>query len=347
MTLVFDNVSHSFGDQSVLSEVSLEAHPGEILCLLGASGCGKTTLLRLAAGLETLQGGSISLDGTTMADARRSIPAEDRHVGMLFQDHALFPHLSVADNIRFGMHGLDDLEQRDRLQRGLQDVGLSGFEDRFPHTLSGGQQQRVALARALAPAPAVVLLDEPFASVDVSRRRRLREQARLALKRSGAVVILVTHDPDEALDVSDRIAVMEAGRIAQCADPATLYHQPASALVAGLFGEAQTLEGVVDGETVQTAFGPVPVGGMASETEVDAIVRPQAVSLGKALGDEATGLEVADIRFRGDHRLALIRSQEDPTTHLHVRLNGETGFEVGEAVSVSFDADGVFIFARD
>ena len=248
MSLAFQNVGHSYGDLRVLSGVTLEARSGEILCLLGASGSGKTTLLRLAAGLESLQEGSIFVDGALIAAPGRDMPPEKRSFGMVFQDHALFPHLTVAENIAFGLAKRSKEEVRAVVAQRLASVGLAGFETRYPHTLSGGQQQRVALARALAPSPTAMLLDEPFASVDVTLRRALREEARLALKETGVVTLVVTHDPVEAMEIADRIAVMERGRIAQCATPEELYAKPASALVASLFGDAQRFPAIVRGE---------------------------------------------------------------------------------------------------
>ncbi|MDX5366915.1 MAG: ABC transporter ATP-binding protein [Alphaproteobacteria bacterium] len=344
MSLAFRNVGHSYGNHRVLSGVTLEARPGEILCLLGASGSGKTTLLRLAAGLETLQEGSIDLGGAVLATPGRDIAPEKRSFGMVFQDHALFPHLTVAENIAFGLAGKPKEEIRRIVADRLASVGLAGFETRYPHTLSGGQQQRVALARALAPAPAGMLLDEPFASVDVTRRRALREEARRALKEAGVVTLVVTHDPVEAMEIGDRIAVLEGGRIAQGAAPETLYAQPASALVASLFGEAQRFPAIVSGETAITAYGPVPAPGLSDGAHVEVIVRPEAVTLAPA-GARESNFRIGDIRFLGrDWLVLLVNEASGALEPLRARVPALDGLAANASVAVRFDPEGTFIF---
>ena len=343
MSLAFRNVGHSYGDHRVLSGVTLEARPGEILCLLGASGSGKTTLLRLAAGLERLQEGSIDLGGAVLATPGRDVPPEKRSFGMVFQDHALFPHLTVAENIAFGLANRPKEEARLIVAERLASVGLAGFEARYPHTLSGGQQQRVALARALATSPSAMLLDEPFASVDVTRRRALREEARRALKEAGVVTLVVTHDPVEAMEIADRIAVMEGGCIAQCATPEELYAKPASALVASLFGEAQRFPAVIDGDVAVTAYGPVPATGFADGARVEVIVRPEAVTLAAASGKESN-FRIGDIRFLGRDWLVLLMSDASGTLEpLRARAPALDGLAIDASVAVRFDPAGTFI----
>ena len=202
MSLGFHNLSHSYGATAVLHDISLTAATGDILCLLGPSGSGKSTLLRLAAGLEQIQQGEITLAGEVLADATHQPPPEQRPVGLVFQDHVLFPHLTVAANVGFGLRSLAKAERKQEVTQALTSVGLDGLERRYPHTLSGGQQQRVALARALATRPQVMLLDEPFAAVDSTLRRALRNAARDALKAANTTTIVVTHDPDEAMALS-------------------------------------------------------------------------------------------------------------------------------------------------
>lgn len=345
MSLAFRNVGHSYGGNRVLSGVSLEARPGEILCLLGPSGSGKTTLLRLAAGLEALQEGSIDLGGARLAAPGKDVPPERRSFGMVFQDHALFPHLTVAENVAFGLAGKPKAEIQGIVAGRLASVGLAGFENRYPHTLSGGQQQRVALARALAPSPAAMLLDEPFASVDVTRRRALREEARRALKEADVVTLVVTHDPVEAMEIADRIAVMEGGHIAQCATPEELYAKPATALVASLFGEAQRFPAVIDGGAAVTAYGAVPAEDFAQGMAAEVIVRPEAVSLQLASGAN-NAFRIGDIRFLGRDWLILLSCETSPHLEpLRARVSERDGFEIGEAVSVRFDPCGTFVFA--
>ena len=211
VSLEFRHIAHAYGGVAALGDVSFIAPAGEITCLLGASGCGKSTLLNLAAGLLKVQAGAVCLGGAVLADAARHPAPEHRPVGLVFQDGALFPHMTIAQNIGFGLprarHG--------EVAGWLEQVGLAGLGARYPHELSGGQQQRAALARAMAPGPEVLLMDEPFASVDIVLRRKLRRDCRMLLRASGTTTLLVTHDPSEALDIADSIAVMERGRSAR------------------------------------------------------------------------------------------------------------------------------------
>ncbi len=237
-----------------LEDVSFTAPGGEITCLLGASGCGKSTLLGLAAGLLRVQHGEIALGGEVLADMHRNPPPEARPVGLVFQDGALFPHMTLAANVAFGL----PREQAGEADGWLARVGLAGMGARFPHELSGGQQQRAALARAMAPGPQVLLMDEPFASVDIVLRRSLRRECRILLREAGSTVVLVTHDPAEALDIADRIAVMEAGRIVQFGTPLELHEAPATAAVGAIFSGAQVVPGMVAEGGLDTAFGLWP-----------------------------------------------------------------------------------------
>jgi iron(III) transport system ATP-binding protein len=241
--LTLEQVSHAYGAVEAVRDVSLALAPGELVCLLGPSGCGKTTVLRLSAGLEELQKGRVLIDGRVVADGRRQEPPEARNVGLMFQDYALFPHLSAAGNVEFGLRRLTGAERRARAAEALEKVGMGGQAEAFPHTLSGGQQQRVALARALAPEPHIMLLDEPFSGLDVRLRNQIRDDALHVLKSSGAATLMVTHDPEEAMFMADRIAVMRDGRILQVGPPADLYYAPADAFVAGFFGDINRLRG--------------------------------------------------------------------------------------------------------
>ena len=341
MPLEFDTIAHAYGSEKVLSDITLSANDGEILCLLGASGSGKTTLLRLAAGLEPLQAGSISLNGAVLSKPGREVRAEDRKIGMVFQDHALFPHLTIAENVSFGLPR--NAPDRDAVvARTLAEVGLSGFGPRYPHTLSGGQQQRVALARALAPAPSVILLDEPFASIDVTRRRQLREHARLALKQSGAITIMVTHDPEEALDMADKIAVMDDGRILQCDRPIELYSSPSTALVASLFGDAQTFRAQVTNGTATFDYGACPATGIEDGCAVDLVIRPRSVTLTPS--SQTSAMRVLDTRFRGSHWLVLVGTQDPAIPPLRVHMADAASLKVGTSVDPTFDPAGVFMF---
>ena len=307
MSLEFRNVSHAFGSSRVLKDVSLEAKPGEITCLLGPSGSGKSTLLRLAAGLEKLQAGEVLIAGKAVAGAGTDMSPEKRPTGLLFQDYALFPHLSVAANIAFGLKGESQGAKAARIAELLQSIGLAGFEKRYPHTLSGGQQQRIALARALAPRPQVLLMDEPFASIDSTLRRSLREATRLLLRASQTVVLMVTHDPEEALEMADTIAVLDTGEIVQAGSPNEVYEQSATKTVAALFGGAQILPGIFQGAHVDTDYGALPLPRPAPEGEptgqkVELVVRPRGLTCTIHAGSDliVKGSEVCP-RVAGKH----------------------------------------------
>ncbi len=253
--LTLDKVSHAYGEHAVVKELSLSLREGEIGCLLGASGCGKTTVLRLIAGFESPRAGRILLRDELIASATRRVPPEKRRIGMVFQDYALFPHLTVAGNVGFGLDKKSALARR-RVAELLDLVGLTGLDGKYPHELSGGQQQRVALARALAPHPNLLLLDEPFSNLDIELRGRLSLEVRDILKRTGTSAILVTHDQHEAFAVADMIGIMHAGRIEQWDTPYNLYHRPATRQVADFVGMGTFLPGrVIDRETVQIELG--------------------------------------------------------------------------------------------
>ncbi|MDQ3699434.1 MAG: ABC transporter ATP-binding protein, partial [Chloroflexota bacterium] len=277
--LVVHDVTHVYGAQRALDGVSLTVARGEVLCLLGPSGCGKSTLLRLAAGLEPLQTGRVVIAGRTVADARRALPPEARDVGMVFQDYALFPHLTVLENVAFGLHRMPRAARRARATDMLERVELGDRAGSYPHVLSGGEQQRVALARALASRPAAMLLDEPFAGLDTRLRQRVRQDSLRLLQESGAAVLLVTHDPEEAMALGDRLAVMRAGRIEHTGPPEEVYARPASAFVARFLGDTNWFRGTVAGGTVTTPLGLLPAGDHPEGMSVEVHVRPEALRL--------------------------------------------------------------------
>lgn len=297
MNLEFANIGHHYGATRALANINLTARSGEITCLLGSSGCGKTTLLNLTAGLLDVQQGEISLDGQVLAAAGRNPPPENRPVGLVFQNGALFPHMSIADNILFGVSKAE--RSAHLAQSWLETIGLDGFGARFPSSLSGGQQQRVALARAMAPQPSVLLLDEPFASIDVVLRKSLRREARRLLKARGATAILVTHDPEEAHDIGDRIAVMEAGEVVQAGSPQELYSAPKTLGVACMFGDNQIVSARMHSEGLETPFGIWPISvlanGQTQWDEMDLYVRENALEVAV----DAEGIAVQDLRTMG------------------------------------------------
>ena len=338
MGLQFDKISHRYGTDEVLHEVILTVRAGEITCLLGPSGSGKSTLLRLAAGLERVQAGTISLDGELLAGPGTAPPPEQRPVGLVFQDHVLFPHMTVRANVEFGLRKLAARARHRHVDECMALVGLDELAERFPDTLSGGERQRVALARALAPKPRAILLDEPFASVDATLRRSLREDARRTLRATDGITLLVTHDPEEALDLADHIAVLEQGRIVQAGDPSEIWHAPADKTVAGLFGHAQHLRGIVKEGIVTTAFGVLNGEGF-HDGAVDVVVRPSAVTLHKAL----EGLQVTDVRFLGDRYSVVV---EGGTEMLRATTTERPQFAINDFVSVHFGQNDTFVYNR-
>jgi iron(III) transport system ATP-binding protein len=319
------DVTKRFDDVVALDEARLTVRRGEIVALLGPSGCGKTTLLRTIAGFERPDGGTIEIDGRPVTDASSWTPPERRGVGMVFQDYALFPHLTVAQNVGFGISRRD---RRTRVPELLDTVGLAELGKRYPHQLSGGQQQRVALARALAPAPDVVLLDEPWSSVDPQLREELRVEVTAILRPLGVTVVLVTHDREEAFSLAGRIALMRDGRIVQAGSPEALYRSPATRWAAEFVGPANVLEGASDGGRVRTVIGSFPTPRADSE-RVGVVVRPELLALSR---DPSGPAHVVEREFRG-HDI-LYRLRVDGIELVSQRPSTES-VEVGDRVRVT------------
>ena len=341
MTLKIENLNHSYGDMPVLKDIHLEVQQGEVVCLLGASGSGKSTLLRIIAGLEPQQSGTLMLNEEVVATAQNSPSPEARHFGMVFQDHVLFPHMSVLKNTQFG---LSDLAESDRNQvaiEALSSVGLAEFAERYPHTLSGGQQQRVALARALAPKPRVMLLDEPFASVDTTLRRQLREDTRQALKDSQAPSVIVTHDAEEAMELADRIVVIDGGSVVQSGTPEDVWAHPSNKFVAELFTGSDAISGVVAATGVETQFGRIsgPTQSLSEGQTCNVVIRPNDIQL--RLSKEST-VQIRDIRFLSGQYLLLLSAGGES---LRVTTSELGELNVGDNVEVAFKAEEGFVFA--
>jgi iron(III) transport system ATP-binding protein len=286
-------VSKRFGEVTAVDEAQLCVERGEFVALLGPSGCGKTTLLRLVAGFETPDAGEIRVADRTVADGRTWVPPERRRVGMVFQDYALFPHLTVAENVGFG---LGRGERASRVPTMLALVDLGGLGGRYPHELSGGQQQRVALARALAPGPELVLLDEPWSNIDPHLRAILRDEIARILREVGVTVLLVTHDREEAFSLADRVALMRAGAIVQAGTAEDLYLEPATRWAAEFVGAGNFLPGTIEGDLVETRLGSFPVANRNGARAVDALIRPEQLEL--ELDPNGPG-EVVGREFRG------------------------------------------------
>ncbi|HEV7800032.1 MAG TPA: ABC transporter ATP-binding protein [Burkholderiales bacterium] len=339
-------VSQAYDRRLVLEELSFRLEPGMIGCLLGPSGCGKTTVLRCIAGFEPVTRGEIVLHGETMSRPGRTVPAERRHIGMVFQDYALFPHLTVERNVAFGLRTLEEAQRNDRVAELLEIVRLNHVAKRYPHELSGGQQQRVALARALAPRPELLLLDEPFSNLDVEMRERLSVEVREILKQQKTTAMLVTHDQHEAFNIADQIGLMAHGRIEQWDTPYRLYHEPATRFVADFIGQGVFLPGtVLSDQTIRVELGVLRGRVMheaANGSEVDVLLRPDDI-----LHDDSSPLQARVLHkaFRGAEFLYTLELPGGgrvlslvPSHHNHA---------VGETIGIRLEIDHVVAFPRE
>jgi iron(III) transport system ATP-binding protein len=344
-SLTLHNIDIALGGTPIVRDVSFDLAPGEIGCLLGPSGCGKTTLLRSIAGFEQPTGGEIRIDGIPVASATHMLPPERRKIGMVFQDLALFPHLSVAENIAFGMRGASKKDIDFRVAELLHLVGLEHVRKSYPHQLSGGQQQRIALIRAMAPRPRILLLDEPFSSQDVELREQLAHEVRKLLLRDGITALLVTHDQHEAFAMADRIGVVNQGRLVQWDTAYRLYHEPATRFVADFIGQGVLLCGaVIDEQHLQTELGVI--AGDVSEAlqpgqMVDLLVRPDDV-----LHDDTSAWSgtVMDKTFRGSDHLYTLRLPG--STRLLCLAPSHHDHALGEKIGIRLELDHLVVFPR-
>jgi iron(III) transport system ATP-binding protein len=343
--LVVEHVSHRFGGLLVVDDMNIEIAPAEVVCLLGPSGCGKTTTLRIIAGLEDLQHGRIVVDGRTVADGSVNLPPEERSASLLFQDFALFPHLTVYENVVFGLNHLGPAERDKRAREVLAQVGMLDSAGLYPHVLSGGQQQRVALARARAPRPRMMLLDEPFSNLDVGLRAQVRDLVLHVLKNTTSMTLMVTHDPEEAMFMADRIAVMREGRIVQQGTPEELYRRPADAYVMRLFGEVNRMGGVVEAGHVATPLGPACAPGLPDGARADVLVRAEGVVL-----DDAGPVRGRVITRRMLGRSSILHisvpGADGEALHLHARVSGVQGPRENDEVGLAFAEEHVFVFPQ-
>ena len=344
VVLELDGVTKLFGPECAVDELSLSVREGELLTLLGPSGCGKTTTLRMLAGLERPDDGEVRLNGHVIADGNgRFLKPEHRDVGIVFQDFALFPHLTAAENVAFGLQDLDEDATAARVDELLELVGLEAQRESKPAELSGGQQQRVALARSLAPEPSVILLDEPFSNLDVRLREQMREEVRAILKKAGVTAVSVTHDQEEALSISDRIAVMYEGDVEQAGTPEKVFQHPKSRFVASFLGQASFLAGQFAQGAVDTALGEFPasmVEGLSTEyenAEIDLLVRPDDLHATPVEGDEGGNGEVIYRQYMGPSFVYRVRL--DSGDVVHCQHNHVTNFELGQRVNVELIAD--------
>ena len=343
--LELSNLRHSYGEREVLMDLNLSVDKGIIACLLGASGCGKTTVLRCIAGFEPVTSGTVAINGIVMSRPGTTVPPEKRRVGIVFQDYALFPHLTVARNVAFGLRATGKSHDADRVLELLAIVGLEQVANRYPHELSGGQQQRVALARALAPRPDLMLLDEPFSNLDIDMRERLGQDVREILKQQNTTAILVTHEQHEAFSIADEIGIMAGGSIEQWGTPYQIYHEPATRFVADFVGQGVFLPGTVtgcDGVRIELGMvqGPVPPG-CANGAVVDVLTRPDDI-----VHDDASPMRARVVHkaFRGAEFLYTLQLPSGgrvlslvPSHHDHA---------IGEPIGIRLDMDHLVAFPR-
>ena len=344
--LDFSNVTHAYARTPVLEGVSFQVEPGMIACLLGASGCGKTTVLRCIAGFEPVLGGTVALDGAVMSAKGISVPPERRRIGVVFQDYALFPHLTVAGNIAFGLRDTTAAAREARVGELLDMVGLAELGAKYPQELSGGQQQRVALARALAPRPQLLLLDEPFSNLDVEMRERLSLEVRDILKREKITAVLVTHDQNEAFNIADMVGIMKDGRIEQWDTPYRLYHEPRTRYAAEFIGQGLFLPGTVlaDGRIRLELgeFSPDAAPRWPAGTAVDVLLRPDDV-----LHDDASALQ-ARVLHRAFRGAAFLYTLQLPAGGLVYSLvPSHHNHAIGEKIGIRLEIDHLVAFPSD
>ncbi|RPE45423.1 putative spermidine/putrescine transport system ATP-binding protein [Streptomyces sp. Ag109_O5-1] len=341
-TVEFRSLRREFGATVALDGLDLTVRPGEFLALLGPSGCGKTTALRMLAGFEHPDSGAVLVDGEDVTH----VPAHRRDAGMVFQSYSLFPHLNAVDNVAFGlrMRKVRTAERRSRAAELLDLVGLGDKGERFPHQLSGGQQQRIALARALALRPRVLLLDEPLSALDAKVRLSLREEIRRLQQELGITTLFVTHDQEEALSIADRVAVMRAGQLEQCAEPAELYGRPATAFVAEFVGTMSRIPGTVKDGSVEVLGQRLPVDGPAPDTaEVDVLVRPEAVQV---RADGAGTATVVATAFLGAVVRVTVRLADGTEAKADLPAHDAAELGAGSAVTVSLPERPVLVAER-
>ncbi|MCG8622209.1 MAG: ABC transporter ATP-binding protein [Proteobacteria bacterium] len=356
--LEFRSVSHAYTGAGLpvptpsVADISFSVSKGEVVSLLGPSGSGKSTILRLAAGLEQPHTGEVWLAGVEIATPHHMTMPEERGIGLVFQDYALFPHMTIMDNVLFALGGrhyrhISNAEKICRAELALEKVDLMDASSRHPDELSGGQQQRVALARALVPNPKLILLDEPFAGLDIRLKERIRDDMLHVLHDIGMTVLMVTHDSDEAMFMSNRIMVMNGGRIVQTGSPIDVFRHPNSAFVAEFFGEVNTIESVVKGGAVKTPFGDYAANGLADGTAASMIIRNDGllVDVKKNGGYPA---EVIETIMLGRYSIVHMTMQQKmgKPLHLHARVPPIQWFEEGTQVSLKVDQDQVFIFKK-
>jgi len=340
--LAFEDIRHSFpGNGETLSGITLAAEPGEVLCLLGPSGSGKTTLLRIAAGIEAQSSGRVLMNDREIAGPSVFVPPEKRSIGLVFQDFALFPHLTIRENVRFGLNALSAAEAQKEARIALARVGLGDYEDAYPHALSGGEQQRVALARALAPRPSVLLMDEPFSGLDSRLKDSVRAETLAILRESRATAIVVTHDAEEAMRMGDRIALLKDGKLVQAGIAQELYQRPANLFAAGFFSEINTFDTIVANGKASTPLGAFDVEGHENGAPVTVAIRLGGIHAG-GFGVPA---RIKSRRYLGDAELieAAVEGADQP---VRARLRAGTLPAGKKDLTLSVRESDVLVFER-
>ena len=339
--LGIEHVSRRYGETYALDDVTLDVPPGKVLCLLGPSGCGKTTLLRIAAGVERPSSGRVLIDNQEVAGPNRFVPPEKRGVGLMFQDFALFPHLTILDNVAFGLRSLTKAQGRAEALTALERVGLAQYANEYPHILSGGEQQRVALARAIAPRPGVLLMDEPFSGLDPRLRETMREDTLAIVHETRATCIVVTHDAEEAMRMGDSVALMRKGHVVQTGTAPELYRAPETIFAARIFSDLNEMLTRIENGRAETPLGTFPAQGFADGTDTIVCVRQGGVRLMKQ--GEGTPGRILDTRFLGDVGLVEVAVQglDDP---ILARVREADVPVPGTEVGVSVDKGAVLIF---
>ncbi|MGE4610557.1 MAG: ABC transporter ATP-binding protein [Paracoccaceae bacterium] len=348
--LVLEDITRTFDGRKVVDELSISLQPGQVTCLLGPSGCGKSTTLRIAAGVDRQDGGRVLLDGQVISDNQHHLPPEKRSIGLMFQDFALFPHLTVAQNVAFGLKGSG---KEPAVTAMLERVGLINYGDKYPHLLSGGEQQRVALARALAPKPNVMLMDEPFSGLDNRLRDGIRDETLHILKEEGTSVLLVTHEPEEAMRMADQIALMRGGKIVQIGAPYNIYNNPKDREAAAFFSDVNVILGVAENFQTQTPFGLFFTPALQDRTDVEIVIRPQHLKIDfdrNGTGPNETSTDgvpargvVQRARFLGNESLVELRMDYDDST-LTAAIPGVFLPKDGTPLWLSMRRDRCFVF---
>lgn len=341
------NISAAYSDDKpVVDDVSFSLREGELGCLLGPSGCGKTTILSCISGFQELQQGQITLDGVVCSGDSNFLAPEKRGVGMVFQDHALFPHLNIFDNVKFGLRELSRPEQTQRANKMLELVGMINHRDKYPHELSGGQSQRVALARAIAPQPKLLLMDEPFSNLDTELRESLGNEVRWLLKDLGITAIMVTHDQNDAFALGDQVGVMSEGKLKQWGSSFDLYHAPTNRFVANFIGDGVFVKGqLLAHNLVITDFGEIrgeSVGSLPVGSEVEVLIRPDDV---KYNPESTLRGEVTRKAFKGEQTLYTIKLPNDEQVMSSVPSHDD--YEIGDVIGVTVEADHLVCFLLD